>query len=132
MVTNRQIDILTYVAVIAIIAASVGLAAYINEPLGQRPHWVHVTGVQFEEGYLNITITNSDSKDYIINEVIIRQKSQEGTSLVIADELVNKPISEHETISICINLNWTSSVNYVIFLMNDANQYFDFWQARAP
>ncbi len=117
MVTDRQLYGGIAVAIIA--WQTVGVIAYLDVYFS--PHipgfigWrgVLVSDVQFEEGYLNVTITNYDNLDYIVNEVIV---SQSYPRIFWWDEIVNKPISGYEKISICINLNWTSRYEYGIRL----------------
>jgi hypothetical protein len=65
--------------------------------------------VQFEEDYLNVTMTNNDNHDYIISEVTLSR-----ASTILTGKLLHEPISRGEPISICINFNWTSLYEYGI------------------
>ena len=110
MVTNRTI---AYVVGMATVLAVPFFLSWLNStnPLLDSPVpwlWLHV---KFEEGYLNVTMTNNDNRDYIISEVILCRERT-----ILAGKLVREPISTGEQISICINFNWTSHVRYDIIV----------------
>jgi len=100
---------MTVIVVVAVLAVPCFLSCIITPPFFDNPlPWLWIE-VQFEEGYLNVTMINNDNRDYIISEVIL---SRECT--ILAGELGREPISTGEQISICINFNWTSSYFYGI------------------
>jgi len=82
MATNRRIVI--YVIVItAVLAVPFFLSwlSSLNPPITNPIPWLWID-VQFEEGYLNVTMTNNDNRDYIISEVTLSQ-----SSTILAGEL---------------------------------------------
>lgn len=110
MVTNRKIAIAT-IAITAVLAVPCFLSCVITPSLFDNAvPWLWID-VQFEEGYLNVTMTNNDNRDYIISEVILSR-----ARTIVAGELLREPISVGEQISICINFNWTSHVLYEIIV----------------
>jgi len=66
--------------------------------------------VQFEEGFLKVTMTNNDDCDYILREVFLSNRA----STILAGELVNEQILRGERTSICLGFNWTSGYEYGI------------------
>ena len=112
MAITRRLTI-TVIVVVAVLAVTCFplLLNSISGPLGDNLWpWLQ-THVQFEEGYLNVTMTNNDNRDYIISEVILSREST-----ILAGELLHEPISPGEQISIRINFNWTSHVLYKIIV----------------
>ena len=109
MAITRRLTI-TVIVVVAVLAVPFFLS-WLNSrnPIFDSPvPWLQ-PHVQFEEGYLNVTMTNNDNRDYIISEVIL---SRERT--ILAGELVREPISRGEQFSIRISFNWTSGYYYKI------------------
>jgi len=109
MAINRRITIYV-IAITAVLAVPFFLSSLTSiNTLGSNPlPWLWID-VQFEEGYLNVTMTNNHNRDYIISEVILSR-----ARTVLAGKLLHKPISVGEQISICISFNWTSRYEYGI------------------
>lgn len=110
MAITRRLTI-AVIVVVAVLAVPFFLSCIYTPPFVNNPEpWLQLD-VQFEEGYLNVTMTNNDNCDHIIDEVIL---SREDT--ILAGELVYEPLSRGEQFSICINFNWTSRVIYEIIV----------------
>jgi hypothetical protein len=109
MATKRRIAIYV-IAITAVLTVTCFLSWLSSRNLifDNPVPWLWID-VQFEEGYLNVTMTNNDNCDYIIREVILSR-----ASTILAGEIVHKPISRGEQTSICISFNWTSGYEYGI------------------
>ena len=112
MATNRRTAIYV-IAVTAVLAATCYLSWLSSQPImfDNPAPWLWID-VQFEEDYLNVTMTNDDNHGYIISEVIL--SNRQGT--ILAGELGPEPISSGEQISVCIDFNWTSGHYYEIIV----------------
>lgn len=113
MVTNRTI---VYVIILAaVIVYFPSFLSWWNSYNALFPSLLGslITDMQFEKGYLNVTIINID-RDYIIDEVTIYQYYGKG-EVILAHELVHEPISLGKH-SICINFNYIFGYAYKIVL----------------
>ena len=115
MVTNRTIACVIVIVAVMVYFPSIlswwnSYSALVPSLLGSM-----ITDVQFEEGYLNVTIVNID-RNYIISEVTIYQDYGKG-EVILAHEPVHEPISWGEQ-SFCIDFNWISGYAYRLVLKN--------------
>ena len=79
--------------------------------------------MQFEKGYLNVTIINAD-RDYIISEITIYLEYGKG-AVILLHELVHEPISLG-TQSICVDFNWPSGYAYKLLLKKSDGNFIPF------
>jgi hypothetical protein len=83
---------------------------------------IRITDVQFDEGYLNITVKNVCTNVEIVGEVTVRDLEAYGYGFSVDwtstphTVAVHEPISVGEEISFRINFNWTYGCAYQIEL----------------
>ena len=114
MAINRRIAIYV-IAITTVLGAVFFLSWFSSQPImfDNPVPWLWID-VQFEEGYLNVTMTNNDNRDYMIGEVIL---SRERT--ILAGGLLHETILRGEQISTCINFNWASDAYYEIIVRSE-------------
>ena len=123
MAATQRRSIYEFVVVVALVVAGTFLlATWIGAltPGITPPSPLWITDVQFEKGYLNITVENTGTQARTINEVKVYQSSNpyayseyESNSTYV----VHESILVGEQISICMNFNWASGYGYKIELM---------------
>ena len=124
MATNRILDKYT-IATVAMLAltGTMLLIAWIDSTSVHIMHTadLNITTVQFDKGYLTVTVKNQGSIAYTINEITVSEAilSEKGTvnqNTTSHTFSVLSQISEGEQISICMSLKWTSGYLYQIKL----------------
>ena len=97
-----------------------------------------ITNVQFDVGYLNITVENLDIQEKIVSQVTVRDLKPEGygfsvdwtsTPHVVA---VHEPIPVGEEISFRISFKWTSGRAYQIELEPEDKGWGTSFNVVAP
>jgi hypothetical protein len=113
MVTNRTVVCVIFIA--TVMAYFPSFLSWYNSysVLGPSFFGSKIRAVQFEKGYLNVTIINAD-RDYIISEITIYLEYGKG-AVILLHELVHEPISLG-TQSICVDFNWPSGYAYKLLL----------------
>jgi hypothetical protein len=124
MAINRRLAMII-ILVAVLVAAGVLLPMVWLSSLQWTPHATspfRITDVQFDVGYLNITVENLDVQEKIVSEVRVRDliierygfsTDRTSTPYVVG---VHEPLPVGEEISFCISFNWASGRAYQIEL----------------
>jgi hypothetical protein len=119
---------------LAIVGLALLVSAWMNAltltvapPMGEEI--LRVTGLQFETGYLNLTVKNTGARNVEIRQVAIENMDRPEVPefKAIAYELV--PAGEQ--ISFSISYEWISGDTYQVRLTNSQGNLF-LWTAVAP
>ena len=140
MAINRILTMcIIAIAVLVIVGVVLPLALLYSLPVSiSRMEDLCITGVQFEEDYLNITVKNNCDQTKIVNKVTIRNliTTYDGFSInrtsIPLTVAVHEPISDGEEISFCISVKWTSEFGYQIQLGTEDRSLATSYNAFIP
>jgi hypothetical protein len=128
MAIDRRPAIVMVIALTALAFTGILLTLGWMNPLTVGPMSIvklEITEVQFDNGYLNITVKNIGTSSTTINQVTVNQTSTPYTVPV------HEPVVADGQISIRARFNWVSGSTYQVGLKTVRGEFF-YYTAVAP